>query len=450
LMLSSELAETANDVGQAQKGYAQVLHAYPQHPRAPLALLNAAILMLRTNRIPNAIASLQDFLKQASDSPHVPRARTALGVAQLASDKPAEADLQLAAALEAGEGAVTHLAAGMAAVERKRWTEAEKHLSAARDAGDSRVAERAEHALAVLAFRQQKKDEFRRLATALVSAGRPTAELLYALAEAETQDRAWDAALQTTTRLVTTFPAHPAADDALARLGLAAVSEKRWAIGSEALNKGLRIKYPRSEFVDATLLPAMEALIEIGASTAATGPLQSFVTAAPNDPRATEAYLMLARAREATGDAKGAIDAYAGAERSARGKKLATDVMLKHARLLVQDKRWESARPLLTSIIRTDEPAAVAEAAFFMGQDRRAQGDPLGATEYLMTAAYHSPESEFGQKALLAAAEQFAAMKSPHSTAMAITVYDKLLAQPNVPPDLQQAAKAAREALVKR
>jgi TolA-binding protein len=447
-MLSSELAENANDIEQAQKGYAQVLHAYPQHPRKPLALLNAAILMLRTDRIPNAIASLQDFLKQAPDSPQVPRARTALGVAQLASGKPAEAELELAAALEGGEGAVTHLAAGMAAVERKRWTEAERHLSAARDAGDSRVAARAEDALAVLAFRQEKKDDFKRLATALVNAGRQTAPLLYALAEVETQDRAWDAALQTTKRLVSSFRDDPVGDDSLARLGLAAVAEKRWAIGSEALSL-LRTTYPRSEFLDVTLLPAMEALIEIGAPTAATGPLQSFVTAAPNDPRATEAYLMLARAREATGDAKGAIDAYAGAERSARGKKLGTDVMLKHARLLVQDKRWESARPLLTGIIRTDEPIAAAEAAFYMGQEKRAQGDPLGATEYLMTAAYLSPESEFGQKALLAAAEQFAAMKSPHAKTMAITVYDKLLAQPNVPPDLLQTAKAAREALAR-
>jgi tetratricopeptide (TPR) repeat protein len=309
--------------------------------------------------------------------------------------------------------------------------------------------ERAESALAVLAFRQERKDDFKRQATALVTAGRATAPLLYALAEAETQDRAWDAALQTTNRLVSTFPEDPSADDALARLGLAAVAEKRWAVGSEALNL-LRTKYPRSEFVDVTLLPGMEALIEIGAPAAATGPLQAFVTASPNDLRVTEAYLMLARAREAAGDSKGAIDAYGGAERSARGKKFGTDVMLKHARLLVGDKRWESARPLLKSIIRSDDPASIAEAAYYMGQDSRAQGDPLGATEFLMTAAYVAPESEFGQKALLVAAEQFAAMKSPQAKTMALTVYDKLLAQPTLPPELQRSARAARDALAAR
>ena len=449
LMLSAELAEGAGDVAAAQADYERMRLSYPTHPRTPLALLDGAILMLRTNRVPNAMLTLQEFLKAAPDSPQVPRARTARGAGLLAAGSPAEAELEFATALEGGEGPVAHLGAGIAAIARKRWGDAERHLTAAREAGLPAVADQAEYALAVLAFGQGRKDDFKRQATALVAAGRATGPLLYALAEAETRDRAWDAALQTTRRLVSTFRDDPVADDALARLGLEAVAEKRWALGSEALSL-LRSTYPRSEFVDVTLIPAMEAMIEIGAPAAATAPLQQFVSSAPNDVRATEAWLLLARAREATGDPRGAIEAYAGAERSARGKKLGTDVMLRHARLLVQDKRWESARPVLTGLIRVDEPAAVAEASYYMGLDQRAQGDALRATEYLMTAAYLAPDSEFGQKALLAAAEAFAAMKTPDAKAMALSVYDKLLGQANVSAELRQTAKSARDALAAR
>jgi TolA-binding protein len=451
LMLSAELAESAGDIAAAQQQYDRMRVGYSGHPRHSLALLDGAILMMRTDRVSNAIATLQDFLKAAPDSPQAPRARTALAVARLATGAPAQAEQEITAALQGSDDPVTHLAAGVAAIELSKWDAAEKQLALARDSGSPAVVERAEAALTVMAFRRGQKDQFRQLANGIVAAGRPTAPLLYALADAETQDKSWDAALQTTKRLVTTFPDDVSADDSLARLGLAAVAERRWAVGSEALSL-LRSKYPRSEFLDVTLLPAMEALIEIGAPAAASGPLQAFVTGLPNDPRATEAYLLLARARDATGDARGALAAYDGAEKSARGKTLGTETMLKHVRLLVQDRRWDVARPRLKNLIRSDEKTpegrnAIAEASYYMGQDQSSQNDPLGAVEYLMTAGYLAPDSTYGQKALLAAGQEFARMRDPEAKAMAISVYDRLLGQPNLPLEVQQAARTARDAL---
>ena len=64
-----------------------------------------------------------------------------------------------------------------------------------------------------------------------------------------------------------------------------------------------------------------------------------------------------------------------------------------------------------------------------------------------MTAAYLAPESDFGRRSLLAAAQSFATLKQPDASA---TVYRKLLAQSNVPPDVADAARQGLQALGRR
>jgi hypothetical protein len=56
-----------------------------------------------------------------------------------------------------------------------------------------------------------------------------------------------------------------------------------------------------------------------------------------------------------------------------------------------------------------------------------------------MNAAYLAPESPFGRRALLMAGESYVILRQPDS---AIIAYNKLLAQPNLPPEIAQQARA--------
>jgi hypothetical protein len=73
-----------------------------------------------------------------------------------------------------------------------------------------------------------------------------------------------------------------------------------------------------------------------------------------------------------------------------------------------------------------------------------AEGDPLAAAEYYLTAAYAAPSTPQGRKALLAAAGAFASMKQTESAASA---YRKLLAQADLPPDVAAAARQGLSSL---
>ena len=64
-----------------------------------------------------------------------------------------------------------------------------------------------------------------------------------------------------------------------------------------------------------------------------------------------------------------------------------------------------------------------------------------------MTAAYLSPESEPGRRSLLGAAQAFVSLKQPDA---ATTVYRKLLAQANLPPEVANAARQGLTALGRR
>ena len=162
------------------------------------------------------------------------------------------------------------------------------------------------------------------------------------------------------------------------------------------------------------------------------------MTASPADPRAPRAWLALARAREATGDHAGALDAYTRAVKDASVAAQRPEASLGYARLLSQDKRWGEARGVLEHVIRSDDKNAVAAAAVGIGETYQGEGDFLAAAEYFMTAAYVAPESPAGRRGLLGAGASFAALKQVDAAA---TVCRKLLAQTGVTAEQAEAAR---------
>jgi TolA-binding protein len=148
-------------------------------------------------------------------------------------------------------------------------------------------------------------------------------------------------------------------------------------------------------------------------------------------------WLVLARAREATGDRAGALDAYARAAKDGRGG-WSPRALLGNARALIQEQKWSEARALLGDLLKSPDAATVADAAYGLGEAWQGEGELLAAAEYFMTAAYVAPESSAGRKALLGAAASLLALKQPDAAAI---VYRKLLDQPNVPADLADAAR---------
>ncbi len=443
LVLAAELAATEGDSATALELLERVGEQYPEHPGAQIARLNRAILLLRTARGAEAQPLLRDFISLGPTSPLLGRARVALGVVLLNGKAPQEARNEFIEASGAGEGPLAQLGVGAAAVALKRWDEAASTLSDARDNGTAAVAEAAEYGLAAIAFGRGDDEGFKKAAAALVGSGRATAPLLYALVVSAVAGQAWDEALVSTKRLVKDFPSDVRADSALVRLGLAAATARRWPVANEALTL-LREHYGQSAFVDAAILPGVEALIETGAAAQARPALEKFVAASPTDPRAPAAWLLLARVREDTGDRAGAIEAYTRATPTGQASVLSAPQRLRFARLLVEEKHWKEARAELERIIGGADAAAATEAAFYQGESYRGEGKPAAAVEYFMTAAYLDPSSPFARRALLEAGESYVALNQPGQAAIA---YKKLLAQPDVPPDLAEKARSALSAL---
>jgi TolA-binding protein len=440
LELSAELAATQGDAADALALFGEMDARYPEHPRAELARLNQAIVLLRTGRAVDAQPLLRAFLNRSSGSPLAGRAHLALGVALLNVRLSAPALEEFAMARDAGEGPRARLGQGTANLARRQWDAAASAFAEARETGTAAVARLAEYGLAVIAFERGDRDGFRKIAGAIVRDGRATPALLYALTTTATDVAAWDDALGAAKQLATQFPTDGRADSALARVGAAAAAAKRWPAADAALGL-LRQRYPASPFVGETLIAGAQAQIEIGHDAMARSTLEKFVTESPDDPRVPEAWLLLARVRDQAGDSAGALDAFAHAARGGHDASWPQATRLRYAHLLLDDKRWKEARIQLDVIVKGDDATTATEAAFYQGESYREEGKPAEAVEYFMTAAYLAPESPFGRQALLGAAASYVALKQPDSAAIA---YNKLLAQADLPADI---AKRAREGL---
>ena len=445
LLLAAELAGEAGDSG-AKDLLDQLLARYPAYAQADVARLNRAILNLRSDRIREAREELTALVKQSPLSPFLGRTRLALGVALLALGSVEEAEREFKEALQQGEGALAHLAVGSAALARRRWDAAARELTEARDAGTASLSRAAEYGLVALAFNEGKRDEFRKAAASLLqSPPSPSLmpPLLYVLAALALEDGKWSEARALTLRLPNDYPGSDAADDALFRLGTGASAGGQWALAREAFQL-LEDRYPKSPLAEDVRLGLAEALLRSGTAAEARGRLEAFVVSGSGDPQLPRALLLLAQAREATADRAGALEAYTRLVTDYPRSEGIPTVRMAQGRLLLEAGRWDEGRQALERALAGPDEAVAVEAAFTLGEGFRARGAQEDAVEAYLTAAYLAPASAWGRRALLGAGQSFAALKQTES---AVIVLRKLLAQPELAPELAQQAKQALQQL---
>ncbi|PYM12475.1 MAG: hypothetical protein DMD81_23885, partial [Candidatus Rokuibacteriota bacterium] len=360
--------------------------------------------------------------------------------------QPAEAAKHFTAAQREGVDALATLGLGAVAMAQGRWDEAERRFKEARDTGTVAITAAADYGLTCVAYQRGATRDFTRAARELLRAApsSPTApRLLYVLAGVAAADKDWPTALDSAKTLVNQFPDDEAADDALERVGAGATSAKAWPVAAEAYGL-LRQRYPASPFMEGARLPLAEAQVALGRADQARADLERIVAATPDESRA---WLLLAHAREQAGDRQGALEAFSRVAPQATGSDGSREAVLGQARLLMLDKRWDQARAALEPLVKGGDQALVVEAAYGIGETYRGENDQLAAAEYYMTAAYLSPESEPGRRSLLGAAQAFVSLKQPDA---ATTVYRKLLAQANLPPEIANAARQGLAALGRR
>ncbi|MBM4442987.1 MAG: hypothetical protein FJ027_21460 [Candidatus Rokubacteria bacterium] len=151
--------------------------------------------------------------------------------------------------------------------------------------------------------------------------------------------------------------------------------------------------------------------------------LERFVQQYPQDARVGAAFLLLGKARLALGQ---------------------PDAALGQGRVLTGEQRWQEARAALGPLLAGTDSALAAEAARWLGETFRGEGDHLAAAEYFMTAVYLSPDSATGRRALLAAAESFAAI---NQRASAAGLFRRVLAHTDLPAEIVDAARRGLGAL---
>jgi TolA-binding protein len=438
LELASELAlRNEADREEAQKLLERVITTFPRAPRTEFARLNRAILMVRMGDLGGAQPALRDWIRRAPFPPLLGRAQSALGAALLASGRPAEAASAFTQAKTEGMGPLATLGLGVTALAQGQLDPAARQLTEARDSGTADVAAVASYGLAVVAFQKGGVKDFKQPALAALGTapkGRMAPRLLYVLTAIAVEEKDWPTALSSAKRLVDEFPTDDAADDALERVGSGAAAAGTWPVAAEAYTL-LEKRYPRSPFVESGRITLAEAQVETGKPEVARATLEQAVILSPNDSRA---WIALARAREASGDRAGALDAYARGARDGGAGALRPEAALGYGRLLTQEKRWSEARGTLERLMKSDDKAVVAAASSAIGETYQGEGDNLAAAEYYMTAAYVAPESPAGRRGLLAAGASFTALKQIDA---AEVVYRKLIAQTGAPADLVDAAR---------
>jgi TolA-binding protein len=445
LVLASELALEAGDLTAGRELLERIVTAYPTHPRAEFARLNRGLLQLRAGDAAVATITLREWLARASFSALFGRAHAALGTALLEERHLDEAVREFSLAQKDGLTAFGHLGLGSVALARRRADDAEAAFRAARDAGTPAEVTAATYGLAAVAFQKGAVKEFKQPAlTSLAavtpgpSAARRAGALLYVLTTISVEEKDWPTALGYARRLTTDYAAYEATPDALERVGAGAAAAGAWPIAYESTIL-LRQRYPQSPLADDAALRLAEAQLETGRAADARRALEQFVASSPSDPRAGRAWIALARAREQSGDRGGALEAYAKAPRDPNGPEWNRQALFSHARLLLQDRRYEQARGVLDRVLKSSsDNAVVVDAAQAMGEAYSGDGDHLAAAEYYLTAAYVAPDTAAGRRGLLSAARALAAGKQDDAAA---TAYRKLLAQADVPADVRDVAR---------
>jgi tetratricopeptide (TPR) repeat protein len=443
LILAAELMLAAGSLDDAREVLDRILTAHPTSPRTEFARFNRILIAARAGDTEIAQRALRAWIVRAPFPALIGRAWTALGATLLGAGRAADAGAAFARAVQEGGDAVARLGLGAAALLEERWDDAAREFTAARDQGTPAVAAVAEYGLGAVGLHRGRPADFKTAALAALTTaprGRPAPRLLYMLVGLAVEDKDWPAALSYARRLAAEYSQDQAADDAFERIVAGAAAAEAWPIVRDA-HTLLRQHDPQSPFLAASRLAYARALLEVGRADDARRALEEFVTATPQDPRA---WMMLGRAREAGGDRRGAVEAFGRAVQQGASPTTDREGYLAYARALTAERRWDQARPVLERMLGSAEGAVAAEVAVALGETWAAQGDPLNAVEYYMTAAYLEPESLRGRRALLAAGRSFTAAKNPEAAAI---VYRKLLAQTGLPADLAETARQALAAL---
>ena len=450
LLLASELALDAGDLTAGREMTDRIIAAYPTHQRADFARFNRALALLRQGDAPAAETAMRDWLGRAPFPALFGRAHAVLGTALLARGKRDEALREFTLAQKDGAVALGQLGTANIALASGRRDDAEKLYTTVRDTGTPDEAAAASYGLAVVAYAKGSLGEFKAPAQAALS-GLPSgaagasrgAPLLYALTAIAVEDKDWPTALSTARRLVNDYPNADVAPDALERVGAGAAAAGAWPTALES-TKLLRDRYAQHPLAQGAWLRLAEAQINTGRPAEARPALEQYVATGPKDADAARAWLALARVREAAGDRKGALEAYSQGPRDTNGPGWTRELQLNHARLLVQEKRWDAARPILERLLKTSEGGAAADIALALGETYAGEGDTQAAVEYYLSAAYVAPDSQSGRQGLLSAARTFAASRQSD---MATSAYKKLLAQSDLPAAVRDAARKELAAL---
>jgi tetratricopeptide (TPR) repeat protein len=450
LLLASELALESGDLTAGREMVERIIASYPTHPRADFARFNRGMALLRQGDAAAAEKALRDWLGRAPFPALFGRAHAALGTALLAQGKRDEALREFTLAQKDGSVSLGQLGIASVALATGRRDDAEKLFTTVRDSGTPDEAAAAAYGLAAVGYGKGAVREFKAPAQAALSAtssdavgASRAAALLYVLTGIAVDDKDWAGAMGFARRLVNEQPAATVTPDALERVGVGAAAAGAWPTALES-TKLLRERYPQHPLAQAAGLRLAEAQIATGRAADAKPVLEQFVAGSPTDADAPRAWLALARAREATGDRAGALEAYGKAPRDESAPGWTPETLMSHARLLNQEKRWDDARPILERLLKKSDGAAAAEAAYALGDTYAAQSDPAAAVEYYLSAAYVAPDSAQGRRGLLSAARAYAAARQPE---LASTVYRKLLAQTDLPADVRDAARKELAAL---
>jgi tetratricopeptide (TPR) repeat protein len=452
LLLAAELTLVAGDLAEGRELAERVIGSYSTHSRADFARLNRGLALLREGDAPAAEAALRDWLSRAPFPALFGRVHAALGTALLAQRKHDPAQREFTLAIKDGARTLGQLGLASLALAVGRRDEAEQGFTAVRTTGSPAEVAAAEYGLAAVAFSKGAVREFKAPAQAALGAvssgpagAARSAGLLYVLTGIAVEEKDWPGALALAKRLMTPGPGAEVAPDALERIGVGAAAVPVWPVVLESTAL-LRARYPQHPLAEAAWLRLAEAQIESGRAAEARPVLERYVSTSSGTGDAGRAWVALARARELTGDRSAALEAYSRAPQDATGPGSSREVLFGHARLLVQEKRWDAARTVLERLVRAGEPATVAEAAQGIGETYTGEGDPLAAAEYFLTAAYVAPDTPAGRRGMLSAARAFVAAKQPE---VAATAYRKLLAQSDLPSEIRQAARQELAALPK-
>jgi tetratricopeptide (TPR) repeat protein len=447
LLIASELALRSGDFDAGRRDLDRLIGGFPMHPRTEFARLNRGILAVREGHTAEAQPLLRDWIGRAPFPPLVGRARLAFGAALLAANATGEAMRQFTAVQSEGSDPIATLGLGGVALLHGKLNEASRLFTDARDAGTTEVAAAAEYGLAAVAAQKGQIASFKAPALAALKATPPPSpesvtRLLYVLTGIAVEEKEWPAALDYAKRLVTEFPRAENGDDALERVGAGAAAAANWPIVYETYTL-MQARYPTSPFIAGSRVALAEAQLATGRAAEARQVLEPLALVDQSD---TRVWVALAKAREATGDKRGALEAYGRAARDAKGggANFTRDAFLGEARMLTAERRWDQARVILDRLLKTADAPTAVEAAYWIGETWREEGDPLAASEYYLTAAYLAPDSAFGRKAMLATGQSLAAAKQPEAAANA---FRKLLSQSDLPADLADAARQGLQTL---